>query len=104
MNSTFITVEGAIGVGKTSLSQIISKTYGLEPLQEIVYENPFLGHFYQNIAEWSFQTEMFFLCNRYKQLQDINTKYLQQGRSVVSDYNIFKNIIFAKRTITCKNT
>lgn len=103
MTPVFITVEGPIGIGKTSLSQAISKKFELELLQEIVYENPFLGKFYENITEWSFQTEMFFLCNRYKQLQDITDNYLAQGRSVVSDYNIFKNTIFAKRTISEQN-
>lgn len=103
MTPVFITVEGPIGIGKTSLSQAISKKFELELLQEIVYENPFLGKFYENISEWSFQTEMFFLCNRYKQLQDITDNYLAQGRSVVSDYNIFKNTIFAKRTISEQN-
>lgn len=103
MKPFFITVEGPIGVGKTSLSQAISKEYGLELLQEIVDENPFLGNFYQNIAEWGFQLEMFFLCNRYKQLQDIRTHYLDKGKSVVADYNIFKNTIFAKRTLSGEN-
>lgn len=102
MKSIFITVEGPIGVGKTSLSKAISKQWGLELLEEIVYENPFLDKFYENISEWSFQTEMFFLCNRYKQLQDI-TKRLQNGYSVVADYNIFKNTIFAKRTLSEDN-
>jgi deoxyguanosine kinase len=100
MKPVFVTVEGPIGVGKTSLSQALSKEFGLHLLQEIVYENPFLGKFYENIAEWSFQTEMFFLCNRYKQLCDIHNQYLKQGKSVVADYNVFKNLIFAKRTLS----
>lgn len=103
MNPVFITIEGPIGIGKTSLSQAVSNHFHLELLQEIVYENPFLGKFYENISEWSFQTEMFFLCNRYKQLQDITNLYLANGRSVVSDYNIFKNTIFAKRTLSEQN-
>ena len=68
-------------------------------LKEIVDENPFLGKFYDNIEEWSFQTEMFFLCNRYKQLGDINTHYLSKNKSVVADYHILKNLIFAQRTL-----
>jgi deoxyguanosine kinase len=103
MKPILLTVEGPIGIGKTSLSREISKAFGLRLLEEIVYENPFLGKFYENIAEWSFQLEMFFLCNRYKQLQDIRSQYLQQGVSVVSDYNIFKNTIFAKRTLDGEN-
>lgn len=95
----FITVEGPIGVGKTSLAKAISEHYQFALLKEIVDENPFLGKFYENIEEWSFQTEMFFLCNRYKQLGDINTHYLSKKQSVVADYHIFKNLIFAQRTL-----
>ncbi|PGQ24837.1 deoxynucleoside kinase [Bacillus cereus] len=96
---TFITVEGPIGVGKTSLAKEISTHMQLHLLKEIVDENPFLGKFYEDIDEWSFQTEMFFLCNRYKQLEDINIKYLNQRKPVVADYHIFKNLIFASRTL-----
>ncbi|HFJ9275378.1 deoxynucleoside kinase [Bacillus cereus] len=95
----FITVEGPIGVGKTSLAKKISTHMQLHLLKEIVDENPFLGKFYEDIDEWSFQTEMFFLCNRYKQLEDINIKYLNQRKPVVADYHIFKNLIFASRTL-----
>ncbi|EKS7871032.1 deoxynucleoside kinase [Bacillus cereus] len=95
----FITVEGPIGVGKTSLAKEISTHMQLHLLKEIVDENPFLGKFYEAIDEWSFQTEMFFLCNRYKQLEDINIKYLNQRKPVVADYHIFKNLIFASRTL-----
>jgi len=95
----FITVEGPIGVGKTSLAKEISTHMQLHLLKEIVDENPFLGKFYENIEEWSFQTEMFFLCNRYKQLEDINIKYLSQRKPVVADYHILKNLIFASRSL-----
>jgi deoxyguanosine kinase len=95
----FITVEGPIGVGKTSLAKAISDHFQYKLLKEIVDENPFLGKFYQNIDEWSFQTEMFFLCNRYKQLEDIKHHYLQQNHPVVADYHILKNLIFAERTL-----
>lgn len=103
MKPIFVTIEGPIGIGKTSLSRELSKAFELNLLEEIVYENPFLGKFYENIAEWSFQLEMFFLCNRYKQLQDIHRDYLRQGVSVVADYNIFKNTIFARRTLDGEN-
>ncbi|MFS0639066.1 deoxynucleoside kinase [Mesobacillus foraminis] len=95
----FITVEGPIGVGKTSLAKAISEHFEFALLKEIVDENPFLGKFYDNIEEWSFQTEMFFLCNRYKQLGDINEHYISQNKPVVADYHIFKNLIFAQRTL-----
>jgi len=95
----FITVEGPIGVGKTTLSKEISEHFQYNILREIVDENPFLGKFYEDIDEWSFQTEMFFLCNRYKQLEDIEKKFLAKQQPVVADYHIFKNLIFAQRSL-----
>lgn len=95
----FIAVEGPIGVGKTSLTEALVKEFDYVALHEIVDENPFLNKFYENIEEWSFQTEMFFLCNRYKQLGDIQKHTLSENRPVVADYHIFKNLIFAKRTL-----
>lgn len=95
----FITIEGPIGVGKTSLSQAVSQHFTYHLLKEIVDENPFLSKFYENIEEWSFQTEMFFLCNRYKQLSDIKQCLEERQQPVVADYHIFKNLIFAKRTL-----
>ncbi len=95
----FIAVEGPIGVGKTSLSKKIAEHFDLYLLKEIVEENPFLGKFYDDIDAWSFQTEMFFLCNRFKQLEDTEKDFLNQKKPVVSDYHIMKNMIFAKRTL-----
>jgi deoxyguanosine kinase len=99
MTVPYITIEGPIGIGKTSLARAVRTHYSFHLLEEIVYENPFLEQFYQNIEEWSFQTEMFFLCNRYKQLNDSAELYLKKGTPLVSDYNIFKNTIFARRTL-----
>ncbi|MUK88111.1 AAA family ATPase [Ornithinibacillus sp. L9] len=95
----FIAIEGPIGIGKTSLAKKLSDHFDFHLLKEIVEENPFLGKFYDDIEEWSFQTEMFFLCNRFKQLEDIEKKYLTQQKAVVADYHISKNMIFAKRTL-----
>lgn len=94
----FIVVEGPIGVGKTTLTKLLAAEFSYASLTEIVEENPFLGKFYENIEEWSFQTEMFFLCNRYKQLEDTQEK-LRLGIPVVADYHVFKNLIFARRTL-----
>ncbi|WP_025783632.1 deoxynucleoside kinase [Sporosarcina sp. D27] len=100
MTIPFIAVEGPIGVGKSTLSKAISDTSRFHLLMEIVDENPFLNKFYDDIEEWSFQTEMFFLCNRYKQLGDIQKQYLAEDKPVVADYHIFKNLIFAQRSLS----
>ncbi|MDS9473366.1 deoxynucleoside kinase [Sporosarcina pasteurii] len=99
MTIPFIAVEGPIGVGKTTLSRSIAESQNFQLLKEIVEENPFLSKFYDDIEAWSFQTEMFFLCNRYKQLSDIKKEILSSNTPVVADYHVFKNLIFAKRTL-----
>lgn len=100
MSIPFIAVEGPIGVGKSTLSKAISDSRHYRLLMEIVDENPFLDKFYDDIEEWSFQTEMFFLCNRYKQLGDIQKYSLAKEEPVVADYHIFKNLIFAQRSLS----
>jgi len=99
MNNPFIAVEGPIGVGKTSLSLQIAQSLNYHLVKEIVDENPFLSKFYDDIEAWSFQTEMFFLCNRYKQQTDLKYELYNGEKPVVADYHIFKNLIFAKRTL-----
>jgi|SRR5690625_1777157 len=102
-NVPFIAIEGPIGAGKTSLAKKIANYFNFYLLREIVEQNPFLDNFYNNIDKWGFQTEMFFLCSRYKQLEDIKVKYLRHNKPVVSDYHIDKSIIFARRTLSENN-
>ncbi|MBP2000228.1 deoxyguanosine kinase [Paenibacillus shirakamiensis] len=98
-HTPFIAVEGPIGVGKTTLASMLAKELKLPIVHEIVEENPFIDKFYDNMETWSFQLEMFFLCNRYKQLQDTIQAYIYQGKPVISDYHIYKNLIFSERTL-----
>ncbi|WP_340015750.1 deoxynucleoside kinase [Paenibacillus sp. FSL K6-1318] len=98
-SAPFIAVEGPIGAGKTTLATMLSHELNLPLVKEIVEENPFLASFYQDIDEWSFQLEMFFLCNRFKQLEDTGAHYVEQNTPVISDYHIYKNMIFADRTL-----
>lgn len=98
-HAPFIAVEGPIGAGKTTLATMLATELQLPVIKEIVDENPFLDKFYQNMDDWSFQLEMFFLCNRFKQLEDTTTQYIDQGKPVISDYHIYKNLIFGERTL-----
>ena len=97
----FISIEGPIGVGKTTLASILNEHFNSMLLREIIEENPFLSKFYTDIKEYALQTESFFLFNRIKQLEDIE-KLLNKGQTVVSDYNIIKNLIFAGLTLDKK--
>ncbi|KGE16404.1 deoxynucleoside kinase [Paenibacillus wynnii] len=98
-HAPFIAVEGPIGAGKTTLATMLSTEFQLPIIKEIVEENPFLDKFYRNMDDWSFQLEMFFLCNRYKQLEDTVMQYIDKGKPVISDYHIYKNLIFSERTL-----
>lgn len=97
--SIFIAIEGPIGVGKTTLANILTEHFNAEPLREIVEENPFLTKFYKDKDEYALQTESFFLFNRVKQLEDIERNALCKNKIVVSDYHIVKNLIFAGLTL-----
>ncbi|UQZ35999.1 deoxynucleoside kinase [Paenibacillus sp. PK3_47] len=98
-HAPFIAVEGPIGAGKTTLATMLAEEFRLPIIKEIVEENPFLDKFYQNMDDWSFQLEMFFLCNRYKQLEDTVNEYINKDKPVISDYHIYKNLIFGERTL-----
>jgi deoxyguanosine kinase len=95
----FITIEGVIGVGKTTVTKLLTEALRGETLFEIVEENPFLKDFYADRDAWALQTETFFLLNRVKQLED-TAKRLKTGATVISDYNVVKNRIFAGLTLT----
>lgn len=98
MKGKFIAIEGVMGTGKTTLTRFISEHLSSETMYEIVEENPFLEKFYRDPEHWAFQTEAFFLCNRYMQLKQIRS-HLEQGNMLVSDYHIMKNLIFAELTL-----
>lgn len=99
MNHHFITVEGNIGAGKTTLTHLLAKHYNARIILEEFDENPFLPKFYENQQQYAFPVELFFMAERYKQLKDmVHTKDLFQSITV-SDYLFTKCLLFAKVTL-----
>jgi deoxyguanosine kinase len=94
----YIVVEGPIGVGKTTLTRALAKRYGARTVFEIVEENPFLLHFYQDRNKYAFQTQLFFLLSRFKQQQELFQQELF-SQVTVSDYLFAKDRIFASITL-----
>jgi deoxyguanosine kinase len=96
MNHHFITIEGNIGAGKTTLAHILAAHYNARLVLEEFTDNPFLPKFYSNPKQFAFPLELFFMAERYKQLKDlIHTKDLFQSVTV-SDYLFSKCLLFAK--------
>ena len=94
----YIAVEGPIGVGKTSLAEILSKKLNARLILEGAVENPFISEFYKDIKKHAFQTQMFFLLSRYRQQQEmVQSDLFQQG--IVSDYVFAKDRLFANLTL-----
>ena len=96
MNHRYIAIEGNIGVGKTTLSQLLSKHYNAKLVLEEFAENPFLTKFYENPKQYAFPLELFFLAERFKQQQELIKKNDLFQELVVSDYLFTKCLLFAK--------
>ncbi|MDP3393545.1 deoxynucleoside kinase [Sediminibacterium sp.] len=96
MKHQFITIEGNIGAGKTTLATILAKKLNARIILEEFADNPFLSKFYDNPGQYAFPLELFFMAERYKQLKEmVHTKDLFQSITV-SDYLFTKCLLFAK--------
>jgi len=93
-NVSYIAIEGVIGAGKTSVAKMLSTRLNAKLILERFDENPFLEKFYLNPEEYAFRTQIFFLLERYHQLQELHQKDLFQSY-IVSDYIFEKDKIFA---------
>ncbi|TMH27988.1 MAG: deoxynucleoside kinase [Betaproteobacteria bacterium] len=94
-----IVIEGPIGVGKSSLARRLAEQLGAELLLEKADDNPFLERFYDDRFGYAFQTQLFFLFQRVKQMQTLS----QQGmfsRGVVSDFLFAKDALFARLNLS----
>ncbi|MBN1935084.1 MAG: deoxynucleoside kinase [Anaerolineae bacterium] len=91
----YIAIEGAIGVGKTTLARLLAQELDTELLLEVFEENPFLSNFYADRALYAFQTQIFFLLSRYRQQHKVIGQTLAHS-SLISDYTFAKDRLFAE--------
>jgi deoxyadenosine/deoxycytidine kinase len=88
-----IAIVGNIGAGKTTLTELLAKNYGWDPIFEAVDNNPYLEDFYSDMKRWSFNLQIYFLNSRYRQIVDIQ----KSGRDIIQDRTIYEDAyIFAE--------
>ena len=88
-----IAIVGNIGAGKTTLTELLAKNYGFEPLYEAADNNPYLEDFYSDMKRWSFNLQIYFLNSRFRQIIDIQ----KSKRNIIQDRTIYEDAyIFAE--------
>lgn len=91
----YITIEGVIGVGKTSLARLLQESFDARLVLEAFEENPFLSDFYADPERYAFQTQIFFLLSRYRQQREMGGIDLK-AETIVADYTFQKDALFAQ--------
>ncbi len=99
MNKKFIAIEGNIGSGKTSLASLLAKRFDTGLILEQFKENDFLEHFYQDPERHAMPMELWFMAERYKQMEDYLSKGHLFHNSVISDYIFAKTLLFAQNNL-----
>ena len=94
LSSYHICIEGTIGVGKTSLVNLLAKEMDAKTVLEKFEDNPFLKDFYSDRTRYAMQTQLFFLLSRYKQQQQLQQMDMFT-KSIISDYMFDKDRLFA---------
>lgn len=99
MKYNFVTIEGNIGAGKTTLATLLSKHLNARLILEEFADNPFLPKFYENPSQYAFPLELFFMAERYKQLKELLQMTDMFRQITISDYLFTKCLLFAKVTL-----
>ncbi|HKO22212.1 MAG TPA: deoxynucleoside kinase, partial [Candidatus Eisenbacteria bacterium] len=95
----YVAIEGVIGVGKTSLAKLLADRFRARLVLEEPEANPFLADFYKDPRRYAFQTQMFFLVSRYKDLRErVHPDLFHEG--IVADYLFQKDRIFANLNLS----
>ena len=96
----YIAIEGNIGAGKTTLAKMIGDDFNAKLVLERFADNPFLPKYYEDMEKYAFPLEMSFLADRYQQLSDDLAQFDLFKNFIVSDYYIFKSLIFAQVSLS----
>ena len=96
MNYRFVTIEGNIGAGKTTLAKLLAKKLNARLILEEFADNPFLAKFYENPSQYAFPVELFFMAERYKQQKELVNQQDLFQTITISDYLFTKCLLFAK--------
>ncbi|RYZ25706.1 MAG: deoxynucleoside kinase [Chitinophagaceae bacterium] len=96
MKYSFVTIEGNIGAGKTTLSNLLANHYNARLILEQFADNPFLPKFYENPSQYAFPLELFFMAERFKQLKELLQQKDLFQNVTISDYLFTKCLLFAK--------
>jgi deoxyadenosine/deoxycytidine kinase len=95
----YLCIEGVIGVGKTSLSVLLAERFNARLILERSDENPFLGRYYSDPVQYAFQTQLWFLLSRYRQLDGELEQFDLFHHLAIADYMFAKDGIFATVTL-----
>ncbi|HMR91228.1 MAG TPA: deoxynucleoside kinase [Chitinophagaceae bacterium] len=99
MKHHFITIEGNIGAGKTTLSHLLARHFNARLVLEEFADNPFLAKFYDSPQQYAFPLELFFMAERYKQQKELLQQKDMFQSLTISDYLFTKCLLFAKVTL-----
>jgi len=99
MNYQFVTIEGNIGAGKTTLAHLLSRHFNARLILEEFADNPFLPKFYENPKQYAFPLELFFMAERFKQQKELLQQKDMFQNLTIADYLFTKCLLFAKVTL-----
>jgi len=98
----YIAIAGNMGVGKSTLTQLLSESFGWTPFYEAVDENPYLADFYRDMRQWSFHSQIFFLTRRIRSHREIVAypSTALQDRSVYEDAEVFARNLYQRHNMS----
>ncbi|MEM7432399.1 MAG: deoxynucleoside kinase [Pseudomonadota bacterium] len=97
-----IAIAGNMGSGKSTLVEFLSNTYGVMPFYEPNDENPYLADFYQDMKRWAFQSQLYFLSNKFRLHQELDRQpgVVALDRTIFEDAEIFATALYQMRKIS----